>query len=75
MACIATIGMEEASDNEASKVHVVSKYLNVFLEELPGLPPNKEIKFTINLTPGIESISITLYCMALVELKTLKEQL
>ncbi|GJU06978.1 putative nucleotidyltransferase, ribonuclease H [Tanacetum coccineum] len=48
---------------------------DVFPDELPGLPPAREIKFGIELVPGAEPISKAPYRMAPVELKELKEQL
>ncbi|GKG40122.1 hypothetical protein Tco_0466899, partial [Tanacetum coccineum] len=48
---------------------------HVFPDELPGLPPAREIEFGIELIPGAESISKAPYRMAPVELKELKEQL
>ncbi|XP_076901278.1 uncharacterized protein LOC143555641 [Bidens hawaiensis] len=36
---------------------VVCDYPDVFPEELPGLPPNRDIEFTIDLIPGAEPIS------------------
>ena len=56
-------------------ISVVKDFLDVFSEELPGLPPNQEVEIVIELLPGTAPISITLYRMALVELKELKEQL
>nr|GFB45241.1 reverse transcriptase [Tanacetum cinerariifolium] len=44
-------------------------------DELPGLPPAREIEFGIELIPGVEPISKASYRMAPVELKELKEQL
>ncbi|CAL2270251.1 unnamed protein product [Prunus armeniaca] len=32
-------------------VLVVQEFLDVFLEDLPGLPPYREIEFTIELVP------------------------
>ncbi|GJV57292.1 putative reverse transcriptase domain-containing protein [Tanacetum coccineum] len=46
-----------------------------FPDELPGLPPAREIEFGIELIPGAEPISKAPYRMAPVELKELKEQL
>ncbi|XP_076943125.1 uncharacterized protein LOC143613246 [Bidens hawaiensis] len=43
---------------------VVCEYPDVFPEELPGLPPDREIAFTIDLIPGAEPISKAPYCMA-----------
>jgi hypothetical protein len=30
---------------------ILAQYLDVFLEELPGFPPKKELEFTIQLKP------------------------
>ena len=53
----------------------VCDYPNVFLEELPRLPPHREIEFAINVVPSATPTSITPYRMASVELKELKLQL
>nr|GEY36933.1 putative reverse transcriptase domain, aspartic peptidase domain protein [Tanacetum cinerariifolium] len=54
---------------------VVREFVDVFPDELPGLPSAKEIEFGIELIPGAEPISKAPYRMAPVELKELKEQL
>ncbi|XP_074346424.1 uncharacterized protein LOC141685206 [Apium graveolens] len=54
---------------------VVRDYEDVFPDELPGLPPHREVEFTIELVPGAEPISKAPYRMAPVELQELKEQL
>ncbi|XP_063942644.1 uncharacterized protein LOC135150311 [Daucus carota subsp. sativus] len=36
---------------------VVGEYADVFPDELPGLPPHREVEFTIELVPGAEPIS------------------
>ena len=46
---------------------------DVFPDELPGLPPAREIEFEIELMSGTRPISIPPYRMALAELKELKE--
>nr|GFC08289.1 putative reverse transcriptase domain, aspartic peptidase domain protein [Tanacetum cinerariifolium] len=53
----------------------VSEFPDVFLDELPGIPPLREVEFNIELIPGAEPISKTPYRMALIELKELKDQL
>ena len=58
-----------------SNIPIVSDYPDVFPEELPGLPPHREIEFAIDVVPGATSASSTPYRMALVELKELKLQL
>ena len=47
---------------------VLSEFKDVFLNELPGLPPESELDFTIELKPGVEPISKTLYRMTEPEL-------
>ena len=56
-------------------VPIVQDFLEVFPEELPGLPPEREISFEIELLPGTAPISKAPYRMAPAELKELKVQL
>ena len=51
------------------EVPVVNEFFDVFLEDLPGLSPDREIEFEIELAPGTEPISIASYRMAPAELK------
>jgi hypothetical protein len=54
---------------------VLSEFKHVFPNELPGLPPERELDFTIELKPGAEPISKTLYRMTAPELCELQMQL
>nr|GFB96096.1 putative reverse transcriptase domain-containing protein [Tanacetum cinerariifolium] len=54
---------------------VVREFADVFPDELPGLPPAREIEFGVELILGAKPISKAPYRMAPVELKELKEQL
>jgi hypothetical protein len=54
---------------------VLSEFKDVFLNELPGLPPERELDFTIELKPGAEPISKTPYRMTALELCELQMQL
>ncbi|XP_070039654.1 uncharacterized protein [Nicotiana tomentosiformis] len=56
-------------------VPIVNKFPDVFLDELLGIPPDREIDFGIDMMPGTQPISIPPYRMAPAELKELKEQL
>ena len=56
-------------------VSIVRDFSNVFFEDLPGLPLDRELEFCINLILGIAPISIPLYRMTPIELKKLKTQL
>jgi hypothetical protein len=54
---------------------MVKDFLDVFLEELPGMPPDREVEFVIDLLPRTASISKWSYMMSVEELKKLKKQL
>ena len=56
-------------------IPIVSDYLDVFLEELSELPPQREIEFAIDVVQGATPASITPYQMAPVEVKESKLQL
>jgi hypothetical protein len=57
------------------EVHIVKEYPDVFPEELPGMPPDRDIEFLIDLMPGAGPISKRPYKMDVEELKELKKQL
>jgi hypothetical protein len=56
-------------------VPVVREYPDVFPEELPGMPPDRDIEFVIDLIPGTSPITKRPYRMAAPELAELKKQL
>jgi len=60
---------------ELADIPVVCEFSDVFPEELPGLPPDREIEFSIDLLPETRPISKAPYRMAPAELKELKLQL
>ncbi|KAA0033475.1 pol protein [Cucumis melo var. makuwa] len=62
-------------DVSLSSEPVVRDYPDVFPEELPGLPPHREVEFAIELELGTVPISRAPYRMAPAELKELKVQL
>jgi len=47
---------------------MVKKFLDVFPEDLPGLPPHQNLEFAIEVIPGAALISKIQYWMAPVEL-------
>jgi hypothetical protein len=55
-------------------IMIVFKYLDVFPEELPGMPPDHDIEFVIELIPGTAPIFKRPYRMAANQLTELKEQ-
>jgi hypothetical protein len=57
------------------QVLVVCEYPDVFPEELPGMPPDRDIEFIIELIPGTAPIAQRAYRMNPQELEELKRQL
>jgi hypothetical protein len=57
------------------KISVVCEYADVFPDELPGMPPDRDIEFAIELQPGTTPISKRPYRMPPAELAKLKKQL
>ncbi|WVZ89452.1 hypothetical protein U9M48_035859 [Paspalum notatum var. saurae] len=58
-----------------AKIPVACEYPDVFPEELPGLPPDRDVEFRIDLVLGTAPVSKRPYRMAPDELKELKTQL
>jgi hypothetical protein len=58
-----------------AKIPVVCEFLDVFLDELPDLPPDRDVEFAIELIPGTPPILRRPYWMPLNELAELKKQL
>ena len=56
-------------------IPIVKEFPYVFPDDISGLPPDREVEFTIDLIPGTEPISIPPYRMAPAELRELKAQL
>ena len=54
---------------------IVSKFVDIFFDELPDLPPHREVEFGIDLVPGATPISKAPYRLSLVELNELKQRL
>jgi hypothetical protein len=62
-------------ESPVERIPVVCDYRDVFLDELPGMPPDRDIEFTIELQPGTAPISKRPYRMPPAELAELKKQL
>jgi hypothetical protein len=59
--------------SQGSEVLVVNEFPDVFPEELPSMPPDRDIEFVIELKPGTAPIYKTPYRMDTPELAELKE--
>ena len=55
------------------EVPIVCEYLDVFLEELLGMPPDRDVEFVIDLLPGTRHIAKRPYHMSVDELEELKK--
>jgi hypothetical protein len=64
-----------ADEFVGNNIRVVRDFPDVFPEELPGMPPDREVEFVIDLLPGTAPISKWPYSMSVEELKELKKQL
>ena len=67
------LSVEKGGGN--TETPVVIDFSDVFLEDVPGLPPPKEIKFSIDLVPGAGLVSMAPYRMAPAELEELKKKI
>jgi hypothetical protein len=67
--------MDVLTPPEISDVLVVCDFLDVFPEELPGMPPDRSVDFVIELVPGTAPVSKRPYRMPPKELVELKKQL
>ena len=61
----------ETSPDLAS-IPVVCEFMDVFLDDLPGLPPDRDVEFSIELELGTAPISRCPYRMAPKELAEMK---
>ncbi|CAA0825696.1 Uncharacterized mitochondrial protein AtMg00860, partial [Striga hermonthica] len=56
-------------------VPIVREFVDVFPDEFPGGPPNRQVEFSIDLIPGASPVSKAPYGMAPKELQELKTQI
>src|SRR3954462_9485542 len=74
-ALIASVWAEEASAEAVVFPRAVREFADVFPDELPGLPPPREIDFTIDILPGTSPIALPMYRMAPAELDEMQRQI
>ncbi|GJU75805.1 putative reverse transcriptase domain-containing protein [Tanacetum coccineum] len=76
---LAHITAKEVEDKSKEKrledVPIVQDFPEVFPEDLPGLPPTRQVEFQIDLVPGAAPIARAPYRLAPSEMKELSEQL
>ena len=67
--------VKEKENVDITLLPIVREFSKVFPEDVPGLPPEREIELSIDLIPGTGPISIAPYRMSPVELAELKKQM
>ena len=72
---LVSLNLEDEVRQDMSLPRVVCEYEDVFTNELPGLPPSRDVDFFIKLYHGTSPISMTPHRMAPVELQELKVQI
>ena len=68
----ASLTLEDEERRDLSPPQVVCEYEDVLPDELPRLPPHRDVDFVIKLHPGMSPISMTPHKMAPIELQELK---
>nr|GEW00777.1 hypothetical protein [Tanacetum cinerariifolium] len=66
---------DKSEDKRLEDVPNVQNFLEVFLEDLLGLPPTRQVEFQIDLVPGAAPVARALYRLAPSELQELSTQL
>ncbi|KAJ9545108.1 hypothetical protein OSB04_024815 [Centaurea solstitialis] len=64
-----------AKEKQIQDIPVVREFPEVFPEELPGLPPQRQVEFHIDLVPGVTRIGKSPYRLAPSEMQELSNQL
>jgi len=67
--------LEVEKDEKIILILVVQEFEDVFPEEVSGLPPRREVEFSIGLVLGAGRVSIAPYRMALAKLVELRKQI
>jgi hypothetical protein len=67
--------LNKVQGTSLNKIRIAQEYPDVFPEGLPGMPPDHDIEFIIELLPGMPPISKRPYRMPVNELVELKKQI
>ncbi|GJV20684.1 putative reverse transcriptase domain-containing protein [Tanacetum coccineum] len=71
----ATKDEDKSKGKRLEDVPVVQEFPEVFPEDLPGIPPTRQVEFRIDLVPGATPVARAPYRLAPSEMKELAEQL
>nr|GFB19244.1 putative reverse transcriptase domain-containing protein [Tanacetum cinerariifolium] len=66
---------DKSEEKRLQDVPIVRDFSEVFPEDLPGLPPTREVEFQIDLIPGVAPVARAPYRLAPSKMKELSDQL
>nr|GEY41182.1 hypothetical protein [Tanacetum cinerariifolium] len=72
---VAQVVEKEPAERCLEDMPVICKFLDVFPEDLPGLPPPRQVEFEIELVPGATPVACAPYRLAPSEIKEFAKQL
>ncbi|GJS53137.1 putative reverse transcriptase domain-containing protein [Tanacetum coccineum] len=72
---LAQVTEQESKEKRLEDVPVIRDFPEVFPDELPGLPPPRQVEFRIDLIPGAAPVARAPYRLAPTEMKELSKQL
>ncbi|GJY90399.1 putative nucleotidyltransferase, ribonuclease H [Tanacetum coccineum] len=72
---LAQVTEQESKEKRLEDVPVIRDFPEVFPDELPGLPPPRQVEFRIDLIPGAAPVARAPYRLAPSEMKELSKQL
>nr|GEV59224.1 reverse transcriptase domain-containing protein [Tanacetum cinerariifolium] len=72
---VAHVAEKEPQEKLLEDVPVIRDFPEVFPDDLPGLPPPRQVEFRIDLVPGAAPVAHAPYRLALSEMKELVKQL
>jgi hypothetical protein len=75
MPAITEAMVNQLEEKSLEHIRIVCEYLDVFPKELPGIPPNRDIEFSIELLPETALIPKRAYRMDVKDLIELKKQI
>ncbi|GJX61176.1 putative reverse transcriptase domain-containing protein [Tanacetum coccineum] len=70
-----TLMSTKANEPTLSDIPIVRDFEDVFLDDLSGLPPQRQVEFRIDLIPGATPVAKSPYRLAPSEMQELSEQL
>nr|GEX24261.1 putative reverse transcriptase domain-containing protein [Tanacetum cinerariifolium] len=66
---------DKSEEKRLKNVPIFQDFSKMFPEDLPGLPPTRQVEFQVDLIPGVAPIPRAPYRLALSEMKELSDQL